>query len=468
MKEKSTLSNKLDTKVEKKKIPLPGGTIPGEGTINPDILKVALPRDRLETGDVLEVDQQLTSKDRRFALRLQKDGNLVLRWTADGRALWSTHTEGKGGVRLSMQKDSNLVLYTAGGKPVWRTGTQGKSQMKDVLAILQNDGNFVVYDRVRFYKHDLENISNEMVETLTPLWDTGVAAKIIAEMEIDKFYRATGAEAGPLGKAVGALTHRNDGSYVREFELGEVQTLSHETHSETAGITYFDLLPRLVAIRSFGSDDPSGTDELYAVVSMINVNPNLDNEDEMIETKVFGPSKVAAGGIFEPKMNSFSMVRQPAGSGVKFHVALFDQEHGSYDKVRGAIEGKFREYAGKAATAILGAAGAPMIPGVLGNLDNDILNFITSELSGLVANWFADDLIGEDIFHFDAEEIRSWAGHAPNSMLTDPDIAGYRFNLPRDPHEGHDRWLFSNGHASYKVYFQVVVNKGKFPIVAPH
>lgn len=49
---------------------------------------------------------------------LQSDGNLVV-YTPGGKAVWASHTEGKGGQQLEMQSDGNLVIYTANGRPVW-------------------------------------------------------------------------------------------------------------------------------------------------------------------------------------------------------------------------------------------------------------------------------------------------------------------------------------------------------------
>lgn len=56
-------------------------------------------------------------------------------------AVWSTGTNGRGGTTLVMQTDGNLVLY-AGPQPVWASGTPGSGS--DALA-LQNDGSLVVY-----------------------------------------------------------------------------------------------------------------------------------------------------------------------------------------------------------------------------------------------------------------------------------------------------------------------------------
>jgi hypothetical protein len=93
-----------------------------------------------QPGEGLVVGESLWSCDRRFELRLQTDGNLVL---YQGRiALWSSQTQGKPAAYLSMQSDGNLVLYADRLKALWATGTHGKP---GAHAAVQNDGNLVVY-----------------------------------------------------------------------------------------------------------------------------------------------------------------------------------------------------------------------------------------------------------------------------------------------------------------------------------
>lgn len=53
----------------------------------------------------------------------------------------SANTQGKGGTRLTLKSDGNLVLYTSAGKAVWATGTVGKGA---AYLIMRNDGNLVL------------------------------------------------------------------------------------------------------------------------------------------------------------------------------------------------------------------------------------------------------------------------------------------------------------------------------------
>jgi len=93
----------------------------------------------LAAGDAMQRGDVLVSDDQRFSLKLQGDGNLVLRMGP--AALWATATNGSGADRLKMQNDGNLVLR-AGSKAVWASNSNGSGADR---AIVQSDGNFVVY-----------------------------------------------------------------------------------------------------------------------------------------------------------------------------------------------------------------------------------------------------------------------------------------------------------------------------------
>lgn len=84
----------------------------------------------------------LTSPNQQFALTMQPDGNLVLRSTSQGRALWSAGTGGSGATHVDMQNDGNLVIYRPDGQPVWSSGSAGTAGSH---LEVQNDGNLVIY-----------------------------------------------------------------------------------------------------------------------------------------------------------------------------------------------------------------------------------------------------------------------------------------------------------------------------------
>lgn len=98
---------------------------------------------RLVAGQTLSPGQSLHSPDHQLRLAMQSDGNLVL-YRSDGTAAWSTATSGKRH-RVTMQGDGNLVMY-AGTTSMWSTSTDG---FHGAELVLQDDGNLVVYQNGR-------------------------------------------------------------------------------------------------------------------------------------------------------------------------------------------------------------------------------------------------------------------------------------------------------------------------------
>lgn len=96
--------------------------------------------DRLEPGEKLFPNQYLLSEDGRFVLMLQTDGNLVL--YTYGRTLWWSGTSGPASHAI-MQEDGNFVVYRPDGSTNWHSHTGGEGLSTFVV---QHDGNIVLYD----------------------------------------------------------------------------------------------------------------------------------------------------------------------------------------------------------------------------------------------------------------------------------------------------------------------------------
>ena len=94
-------------------------------------------------------------------LSMQKDGNLVV-YDKANVARWASSRQGTP-KHLVMQNDGNLVVYGADGKPLWARSwcqsklwpgqklTAGKrlcSPDGQYTVVMQNDGNFVIYRKV--------------------------------------------------------------------------------------------------------------------------------------------------------------------------------------------------------------------------------------------------------------------------------------------------------------------------------
>ena len=77
----------------------------------------------LTAGQQLNPGQSKTSPNGLYTLTYQTDGNLVL--YSPGGALWHTGTFGTCAGTAIMQGDGNFVVYDCGGTPLWHAGTLG-------------------------------------------------------------------------------------------------------------------------------------------------------------------------------------------------------------------------------------------------------------------------------------------------------------------------------------------------------
>jgi hypothetical protein len=91
----------------------------------------------LVPGQSLAAGGQLVSGNGKSLLKMQKDGNLVVRQLDGSIPLWSSKTSAQN-ASLKFLEDGNLVIEAAGGKQIWQTKTAGATEVT-----LQPDCNFV-------------------------------------------------------------------------------------------------------------------------------------------------------------------------------------------------------------------------------------------------------------------------------------------------------------------------------------
>src|SRR6266849_1812720 len=77
----------------------------------------------MTAGQGLLPGETLTSCDARFTLSMQTDSNLVL--YMGGTALWASNTAGKKAAEVILQNDGNFVLSSSSNSALWATGTFG-------------------------------------------------------------------------------------------------------------------------------------------------------------------------------------------------------------------------------------------------------------------------------------------------------------------------------------------------------
>lgn len=87
---------------------------------------------------------ELCSPDGSYTLDMQTGGNLV-EYNSSGQAIWTSDTSGQPGNDLVMQTDGNLVVYSPSGQAEWASGTYGIGGGSTYLSV-QNDSNVVLYD----------------------------------------------------------------------------------------------------------------------------------------------------------------------------------------------------------------------------------------------------------------------------------------------------------------------------------
>jgi GH25 family lysozyme M1 (1,4-beta-N-acetylmuramidase) len=121
----------------------------------------------IDPGHGLSQGESVKSCDGRFELVMQTDGNLVEYLLGSGGALWSTGTSGTDGFAAIMQGDGNFVLYGKNSNPLWDSHTNGHGGAS--LAV-QSDGNLVVYDAGRA----LWNAGTEVIAAPTRPTGSGI------------------------------------------------------------------------------------------------------------------------------------------------------------------------------------------------------------------------------------------------------------------------------------------------------
>ena len=112
------------------------------GSATATVTLQVVPRDTLQSGGRLLSGQSLTSSNGRYRLVYQTDGNLVLYDDVERTIPWASGTAGTSAGMALMQGDGNFVVYDAQMNGLWSTGTAGNANAR--LA-LQSDGNVVVY-----------------------------------------------------------------------------------------------------------------------------------------------------------------------------------------------------------------------------------------------------------------------------------------------------------------------------------
>lgn len=96
---------------------------------------------RIGPGEGLARGRSVTSCDRRFTLKLQDDGNVVLQ-ESDGKVIWQSQTTAALGYAFGMTEGGDLQVQSPYANMVWSSRTGGHP---GVSLSIQDDGNLVIY-----------------------------------------------------------------------------------------------------------------------------------------------------------------------------------------------------------------------------------------------------------------------------------------------------------------------------------
>ncbi len=111
---------------------------------------------RLHPEERLLPGEEIVSLEGRFRLTMQADGNLVLYRNSPVEALWASATAGNQVAFAIMQSDGNFVVYAPDGTPLWNADTDGNP---GTFLQIQDDGNLVLYapgDRAIWDTHTVQ------------------------------------------------------------------------------------------------------------------------------------------------------------------------------------------------------------------------------------------------------------------------------------------------------------------------
>lgn len=106
--------------------------------------------DRIEMNQVVYPGQDRWSSNGQYQLAFQDDSNLVLYKKHDDgnmEPIWSTNTysdQGSTNHSVLLQQDGNFVVYNADGQALW--ASESGYDARSPYIVVQDDGNVVLYD----------------------------------------------------------------------------------------------------------------------------------------------------------------------------------------------------------------------------------------------------------------------------------------------------------------------------------
>ncbi|ANK90592.1 hypothetical protein AMK01_CH01084 [Rhizobium sp. N6212] len=291
----------------------------------------------------------------------------------------------------------------------------------------------------------------------------------VAEHYIRDRYRIQGGKFGQLGES-GEVQHDPERGYWMDTQLGTL-TL-HTLSGECEPLRYYTSTITLSGIHCFAAQDDV-TDELFAVISLINVNPTASGVDQLVKTFRTPIVEIESG---ETAFQNVTLGNVPlVGTGIRVHISLWDHESGDADEIRDQIAAVIEDAAKKGQQAIVGGAlgsDAAVTAGKVGDVTEFEIggvkpfHILSLGIAGLIANALADDLLGDNTFWVPAQNLKNFADPNlyANSIRYDPAMGG---DIPLNwPPPGIEK-PFNKKGALYKAFFKITTTESVTPCDPP-
>jgi hypothetical protein len=294
-------------------------------------------------------------------------------------------------------------------------------------------------------------------------YNVHTALDYIAAHKIGDVYRQCCGSASTLGSPRGAIARRPDGSYFQNFGLGVMDLKT--TSADPVVIKQHQATVQLAAVKCFGTDDPSGTDEPFVIFSIVSVDPTqITTHAGAMTVRTEIVNDISGGQIFfdDGRMLTNAPI-DVSGSGLHIGVAVYDHDLGDPDKISDTIAQAMEEAAKKAAQVFITAAAAadPKLNGPIGDFtDYSILGvkpfkFIADAITGLFG--FGDDEVGTHTFQLTEDQLLDFAQDPKFRADVDGLPSQDSFNVPT-PDDFEASLIRGGGSSgSYKVYLRVRV-----------
>lgn len=295
----------------------------------------------------------------------------------------------------------------------------------------------------------------------------------------DDLHLRCGGVFGDLGAPIGAVEMQPNGDAIQKFQLGRINIPS------AALLRPLDIAPaaigatrtiaaqvELQGVHCFGTEDPGGSDEVFAIISVYSINPNGIGEDKLVSTfrtniqENVNPGLNILTGYTVSGGNAVVF----SGSGLRIHVLLMEHEYGDPDELKERIQAALEAGARKGAEMLAKQPLAGVGGAAQDFIDLDIGGFkpfkaLLGGVSSVLADWLGDDLIGGHEFVIPAAVFAEWASqrteingsvHYPRwedsfKKSSPPPNLYIPINWPR----ANDEPLFNLGGGTYKVYFKI-------------